>query len=138
MSGLMLLGAVAALVLVFFEDNLVYFYSPSEVITKSLPPDHRFRIGGLVEENSEVRDGVTARFRVTDRAHSVTVMFDGLLPDLFREGQGIVAEGALNNNGDFIATQVFAKHDETYMPPEVAEALKKAGHWREGVGKVTQ
>ena len=131
-GGLALLGVAAALVLLAFEDNLVFFYSPSEVIAQDVPADRRFRLGGLVEEHSVVREGVTIRFRVTDLAHTIPVTFEGLLPDLFREGQGIVAEGTLDGNGVFVAAEVLAKHDEAYMPPEVADALKKAGRWREG------
>ncbi len=131
-GGLALLGVAAALVLLAFEDNLVFFYSPSEVIAQDVPADRRFRLGGLVEEHSVVREGVTIRFRVTDLAHTIPVTFEGLLPDLFREGQGIVAEGTLDGNGVFVAAEVLAKHDEAYMPPEVADALKKAGRWRAG------
>ena len=131
-GGLALLGVAAALVLLAFEDSLVFFYSPSEVIAQDVPADRRFRLGGLVEEHSVVREGVTIRFRVTDLAHTIPVTFEGLLPDLFREGQGIVAEGTLDGNGVFAAAEVLAKHDEAYMPPEVADALKKAGRWREG------
>ena len=131
-GGLALLGVAAALVLLAFEDSLVFFYSPSEVIAQDVPADRRFRLGGLVEEHSVVREGVTIRFRVTDLAHTIPVTFEGLLPDLFREGQGIVAEGTLDSNGVFVAAEVLAKHDEAYMPPEVADALKKAGRWREG------
>lgn len=131
-GGLALLGVAATLVLLAFEDSLVFFYSPSEVIAQDVPSDRRFRLGGLVEEDSVVREGVTIRFRVTDLAHTIPVSFEGLLPDLFREGQGIVAEGTLDRNGVFVAAEVLAKHDEAYMPPEVADALKKAGRWREG------
>ena len=131
-GGLALLGVAAALVLLAFEDSLVFFYSPSEVIAQDVPSDRRFRLGGLVEEDSVVREGVTTRFRVTDLAHTIPVSFEGLLPDLFREGQGVVAEGMLDRNGVFVAAEVLAKHDEAYMPPEVADALKKAGRWREG------
>ena len=133
-AGMVLLGAAAALVLSAFEDNLVFFYSPSDVAARDLPPDRRVRIGGLVEEASVVRSGLTTRFRVTDTAHVVSVSYRGLLPDLFREGQGIVAEGAFDRAGLFIASEVLAKHDETYMPPEVADALKRAGRWRGGEG----
>ncbi|NQV60824.1 MAG: cytochrome c maturation protein CcmE [Alphaproteobacteria bacterium] len=136
-GGFMLIFAAAtALVLMAFEENIVFFYSPSELARKSaeqpIPPDRRLRIGGLVEEGSVQRDadGVTITFRVTDKVDVLPVRFRGLLPDLFREGQGIVAEGSLAANGTFVATEVLAKHDETYMPKEVAEALKKAGQWQ--------
>jgi cytochrome c-type biogenesis protein CcmE len=136
-GGFMLIfAAAAALVLMAFEENIVFFYSPSELARKSeqqpIPPGRRLRIGGLVEEGSVQRDadGVTIMFRVTDTVEVLPVRFRGLLPDLFREGQGIVAEGTLAMNGTFVATEVLAKHDETYMPKEVAEALKKAGQWQ--------
>ena len=127
-----LLGVAAALTLGAFRDNLVFFHGPSEIAAKGIPAERRFRLGGLVEENSVVRegDGVTVSFRVTDRAASVPVRYRGLLPDLFREGQGVVADGALDGDGTFVATEILARHDETYMPPEVAAALKKAGRWQ--------
>ena len=126
----------AALVLMAFVEYIVFFYSPTELSRKLeqqlITPNRRLRIGGLVEEGSVGRedDGVTITFRVTDTAEVVPVRFRGLLPDLFREGQGIVAEGSMGSDGTFIATEVLAKHDETYMPKEVAEALKEAGQWQ--------
>ena len=136
-SGFLLTFSIAAaLVLMAFEENIVFFYSPTELSRKLeqqlIPPKRRLRIGGLVEEGSVGRedDGVTITFRVTDTAEVVPVRFRGLLPDLFREGQGIVAEGSMGSDGTFIATEVLAKHDETYMPKEVAEALKEAGQWQ--------
>ncbi len=131
---MLLLGAAAALVLNAFSDSLVFFYSPTELAAKAVPPGRLVRIGGLVEEGSLARDadGVTIRFRVTDLKRSLDVVYRGVLPDLFREGQGVVAEGELAGDGGFVAREVLAKHDETYMPPEVAEALKKQGVWREG------
>lgn len=131
-AGLLLLGAATALVLAATRDNLVFFYSPSDLQGRTLPADRAVRLGGLVEENSLERaaDGVTVRFRITDRAHAVPVVYRGLLPDLFREGQGVVAQGRLAGDGSFVATEVLAKHDETYMPPEVAAALKRAGQWQ--------
>ena len=131
-SGMVMLGIATALMLNAFRENLVFFHSPSEVAEKSIPAERRFRLGGLVEENSVVKgdDGVTISFRVTDTAATVPVRYRGLLPDLFREGQGVVADGSLDGNGTFVATEILAKHDETYMPPEVAEALKKAGQWQ--------
>ncbi len=126
------LGVAAALVLVAFEDSLVFFYSPSDLAEKDVPEGRRVRIGGLVEEGSVRRlaDGLTVEFRVTDLAAAVPVIYTGVLPDLFREGQGVVTEGVLRADGVFKADGVLAKHDETYMPPEVAEALKRSGQWR--------
>lgn len=129
-AGLCVLGIAAALVLTAFEDSLVFFHSPSDLAEKPVEPGRTFRLGGLVEEGSVVKDGVTVRFRVTDLAESVPVTYEGFLPDLFREGQGVVTEGMLNDDGQFIASNVLAKHDENYMPPEVAESLKKSGHWQ--------
>jgi cytochrome c-type biogenesis protein CcmE len=131
-GGMALLGVAAALVLSAFNDNLVFFYSPTDLKTKEVG-HRRVRIGGLVEEQSLVRvgDGKTVEFTVSDGANAVPVTYTGTLPDLFREGQGIVAEGVLGKDGVFQAATVLAKHDEKYMPPEVAEALKKSGHWQE-------
>jgi cytochrome c-type biogenesis protein CcmE len=122
------LGAVAALVLNAFRSNLVFFFSPTQVVNGEAPRDRAFRIGGLVEEGSVRRekDGVTAHFRVTDTAQSIPVTYKGLLPDLFKEGKGVVAEGRLTDSGLFVAGQVLAKHDENYMPPEAASALEQA------------
>lgn len=124
------LGVAAALVLTAFSDNLVFFHSPSDVVEKHLPADKRFRVGGLVEQGSVKRDGLVTDFVVTDLKHSVAIRYTGMLPDLFREGQGIVADGRLDRQGRFIASEVLAKHDENYMPPEVADALKKSGQWQ--------
>ncbi len=131
-AGMVLLGAAAALVLSAFEENLVFFYSPSDLVAKSVPDGRRFRVGGLVEEGSVKRlaDGLTVEFVVTDLVETVPVSYRGPLPDLFREGQGVVAEGVLTAGGVFRADGVLAKHDENYMPPEVAEALKKSGQWK--------
>lgn len=134
MVGLCALGAVTALVLAALEDDIVFFYSPTEVADKSpIAADQRIRIGGLVEEESvsKAPDGLTNRFTVTDLSHSVQVEYKGILPDLFREGQGVVTEGYMRN-GVLMAQEVLAKHDENYMPPEVAEALKKSGKWVDG------
>src|SRR2546423_1562094 len=122
------------MVLAAFNDNLVFFYSPSDLAVKAVDPGRRIRIGGLVEQASLVRQGDGGRvgFRVTDGKSDLAVVYDGVLPDLFREGQGVVAEGRLQPDGVFAATSVLAKHDEKYMPPEVADALKKAGRWQEG------
>ena len=133
-TGLCLLAAATALVLAAFNENLVFFYSPSELAGKAIGPDRRIRIGGLVEQSSLARrpDGRGVGFRVTDGKTTIAVLYDGMLPDLFREGQGVVTEGRLRPDGVFAATSVLAKHDENYMPPEVAAALKKAGRWQEG------
>ena len=140
-AGMVTLGFAAALVLYALEDSIVFFYSPTELATKNLPPDRRVRIGGLVVTGSVKRgaDGLTVRFRVTDNAHTLPVQYRGILPDLFREGQGVVAEGRMGPDGRFNADEVLARHDETYMPPEVADALKKAGMWQgKGKGKVAK
>ena len=129
--GLATLGVAVALVLSAFQDNLVFFNSPTDVFEKDIPPDRRFRLGGLVVEDSVRKtDGLTTLFRVTDLNRTVEVSFTGLLPDLFREGQGVVTDGQLDARGVFIASQVLAKHDETYIPREVEEALRKSGRWR--------
>jgi cytochrome c-type biogenesis protein CcmE len=133
---MLIFAAAAALVLMAFEENIVFFYSPTELARKMeqqpIPPERRLRIGGLVEEGSQGRDkdGITVTFRITDTVEVVPVRFRGLLPDLFREGQGVVAEGSMAADGTFVATEVLAKHDETYMPKEVADALKDAGQWQ--------
>jgi len=113
-----------------FQSNLVFFFTPTQVAAHEAPRDRAFRIGGLVEAGSVTRDkdALTVRFRVTDTAQTIPVVYTGLLPDLFREGKGVVAQGRLNADGTFRATEVLAKHDENYMPPEAADALKKAGH----------
>ena len=118
-------GVAVALVLNAFQSNLVFFYSPSQVAAKEAPAARTFRIGGMVEKGSVKRDGTTVNFIVTDTAKSVSVSYQGILPDLFKEGKGVVAQGQLKD-GVFVAREVLAKHDENYMPPEAAEALKKA------------
>lgn len=128
------LGVATALVLNAFSDNLVFFHSPSDVVEQHVAAGKRFRIGGLVEAGSVKKDGLVTEFDVTDLKHTVHVRYTGLLPDLFREGQGVVAAGQLDPGGQFVATEVLAKHDEKYMPPEVAAALKKSGRWNEGEG----
>ena len=122
-------GAATALALFAFQQNLLYFYSPSQLSAGEISAEQTFRLGGLVVEGSVERDsdGITTLFDLTDSVESVRVTYTGLLPDLFREGQGIVAQGKLNSEGVFVAQEVLAKHDENYMPPEVAEALKEAG-----------
>ncbi len=126
------LGVATALVLTAFEGSIVYFYTPTDLVEKQVPADARLRIGGLVEEGSvrRLEGGLRVEFRVTDLSHTVPVSYRGVLPDLFREGQGVIAEGRLGRDGVFVASEVLAKHDETYMPPEVAEALKKSGQWK--------
>lgn len=121
-------GGAVALTLNAFRDNLLYFVSPSEVAAGKAPAERSFRLGGMVEKDSVQRDqdSLRVRFVLTDFAKEVPVQYDGILPDLFREGQGIVAKGHLNEQGVFVASEVLAKHDETYMPPEVADALKRA------------
>lgn len=121
-------GTAVALALVALNENINLFYSPTQVARGEVPQGHTFRVGGLVADGSVRREGqgLTVSFDVTDGPHRVTVDYTGILPDLFREGQGIVAQGRLNPNGRFTADQVLAKHDENYMPPEVAEALMKA------------
>lgn len=131
LAGLALLGVAALFVGTALRDNLVFFFTPSEALEKQIPPERRFRLGGLVEEGSLKREGARIAFRITDSAQTLPVVYVGVLPDLFREGQGVVAEGRLKD-GVFEAQTVLAKHDETYMPKEVADGLKKAGHWKGG------
>src|SRR5262245_51237822 len=125
-GGLAALGAVTALVLVAFQENLVFFFTPTEVASNKAPQGRTFRIGGMVEKGSVKRDGVDVRFVVTDTAKSIAVTYRGALPDLFREGKGVVAQGQLGADGVFRANEVLAKHDENYMPPEAKEAVDKA------------
>ena len=126
-GGLIICGAAAALVFNAFEENLVFFFSPSQVAAHEAPEGRAFRIGGFVQEGSVQRqkDGVTVRFEVTDTAHTVPVTYKGSLPDLFKEGKGVGAQGKLQN-GVFVADQVLAKHDENYMPPEAEKAVQDA------------
>jgi cytochrome c-type biogenesis protein CcmE len=125
-GGLSALGAATALVLTAFQDNLVFFFTPSQVAAKEAPQGRLFRIGGMVEKGSVKRDGVEVRFVVTDTAKTIPVVYRGSLPDLFREGKGVVAQGTLGADGVFTAREVLAKHDENYMPPEAAHAVEKA------------
>ena len=129
-AGVAALGVATALVLNAFQSNLVFFFTPTQVAAHEAPQNRAFRIGGLVEAGSVRRDqdALTVRFVVTDTAKAIPVTFTGILPDLFREGKGVVAQGRIGADGTFHATEVLAKHDENYMPPEAAEALKKAGH----------
>src|SRR6476620_6112910 len=130
-SSLGVLALAAVLVLSALKDSIVFFNSPTDVVEKHVAPGSRIRLGGLVQPGSLVRgDNLLVRFEVTDGNKSVPVSYTGILPDLFREGQGVVTEGALNAAGTFKADSVLAKHDETYMPKEVADALKKQGHWK--------
>ena len=127
-SGLAILGIAVTLVLSAFNSNLVFFFTPTQVAAHEAPQGRNFRIGGLVEKGSVKRqpDGLTVRFIVTDTAKSVPVSFTGILPDLFKEGKGVVAQGKLGADGVFSATEVLAKHDENYMPPEAADAVERA------------
>lgn len=126
--GLTALGSASALVLNAFNSNLVFFFSPTQVVAHEAPTDRAFRIGGLVEEGSVAwaEQGLTLHFKVTDNAQTIPVVYTGMLPDLFQEGKGVVAQGRLGADGVFRAQQVLAKHDENYMAPEVAEAMKAA------------
>lgn len=132
------LGAATALSLAAFQDNLVFFRSPADIAAAPPADGRAFRLGGLVEAGSVARATVEGRpvatFRVTDGAHTVAVTYTGVLPDLFREGQGVVTLGRLRPDGVFAASEVLARHDETYMPPEVADALKRSGHWNPAQG----
>lgn len=128
-GGLAFLALAAFIALTALEDNIVFFRSPSELAAKPAAIGEAIRIGGLVREGSVTRDGLRADFQVTDLAHDIAVSYEGMLPDLFREGQGVVAEGRFDATGIFRADTVLAKHDETYMPPEVAEALEKSGKY---------
>ncbi len=132
------LGIATALVLFALSDTIVFFYSPSDVIEKHVAAGKRVRVGGLVENGSLKRlEGTHIEFTITDTAKTLKISYLGVLPDLFREGQGVIAEGAMRGDGVFIADSVLAKHDEKYMPPEVAKALKDKGVWRgaEAAGK---
>ena len=127
-GGLAALAVAAGLVLTAFQQNLVFFFTPSQVADKEAPQGKTFRIGGMVEKGSVARqaDGLTVRFMVTDTAKSIPVVYRGALPDLFREGKGVVAQGRVGADGVFMASEVLAKHDENYMPPEAADAVKRA------------
>jgi len=127
-AALVAIGGAAALVLNAFQSNLVFFFSPSQVMADAAPRGKAFRVGGLVEVGSVRRadDGLTVRFRVTDTAQTIPVVFTGILPDLFKEGKGVVAQGRLGADGVFAATEVLAKHDENYMPPDAAHAIEQA------------
>ena len=137
LGGMALLSAAVALVLFALRDSVTFFYSPTELMAKAPPQGRSVRLGGLVEDGSvkKMADGLTVEFRITDMAQSVPVTYHGILPDLFREGQGVITEGQMGANGVFVAREVLAKHDEKYMPREVADALKKSGRWKETGGK---
>jgi len=135
-SALGVLALAAILVLTALRDTIVFFNSPTDIVEKQVQPGTRIRLGGLVKPGTVLRDdSLNVRFEVTDGNKAVNVAFRGILPDLFREGQGIVAEGAMDGAGSFRAETVLAKHDETYMPKEVADALKKQGHWKDDYEK---
>jgi len=137
-AGLGVLALAAALVLTALRDSIVFFNSPTEIVEKGIAPGTRVRLGGLVKPGSIERGSEMAvRFAVTDGNREIRVAYQGLLPDLFREGQGVVAEGVIEPGGSFRADTILAKHDERYMPREVADALKKQGHWKEGEGTST-
>jgi cytochrome c-type biogenesis protein CcmE len=138
-AALVVVGGAAGIALYALSDSIVFFYSPSEVAAKALQPGARLRVGGLVKAGSVVKSaGETVAFVVTDGAHDLRVSYQGLLPDLFREGQGVVAEGVLEPSDQMRADAILAKHDERYMPREVVEALKKQGRWQEGTTAATQ
>ncbi len=131
-GGLGVLAVAVALMLNAFRDSIVFFNSPSDVMERHVGPGTRIRLGGLVKDGSVVRgNNLSVRFEVTDGKSEIPVSYQGVLPDLFREGQGVDAEGALDGSGVFDADTILAKHDETYMPKEVADALKKSGHWKD-------
>ena len=127
-AGVAALGVATALVLNAFQSNMVFYLTPTQVATNEAPRDRAFRVGGLVEEGSLVRDkdALTVRFKVTDTARTIPVVYTGILPDLFKEGKGVIAQGRVGADGVFRATEVLAKHDENYMPPAAADAVKKA------------
>lgn len=129
-AGVVLAGALG-LILFALNDQIVFFQSPTDIVENGVPPGQRIRLGGLVEDGSVERSGdANVRFKVTDTANTVTVTYTGILPDLFREGQGVVTEGTVGPDGVFVADNVLAKHDENYMPKEVAESLKQQGVWQ--------
>ena len=134
-SGVGVLAVAVALMLNALRDSIVFFNSPSDVMEKHVAPGTRIRLGGLVKNGTVARgNNLSVRFEVTDGENGIPVNYQGVLPDLFREGQGVVAEGALDVGGTFNADSILAKHDESYMPKEVAEALKRSGHWTDDYG----
>ncbi len=134
LGGMAFLGLATALVLFAFRDNLIFFYTPSDLQTKAIPESRQLRVGGLVEPGSVAHDGdgKTLHFKITDGNSAIPVTYAGIVPDLFREGQGVVIEGRYGQDGTIRASSVLAKHDERYMPREVVDALKKSGRWQEG------
>jgi len=135
-SSLGVLALAAGLVLFALKDSIVFFNSPTDVVEKHVQPGTRIRLGGLVKPGTVQRgDHLAVRFEVTDGNRAIAVNYQGILPDLFREGQGVIAEGTLQPGGTFKADSVLAKHDEKYMPKEVADALKQQGHWKDDYGK---
>jgi cytochrome c-type biogenesis protein CcmE len=137
LATLVVLGIAATLILRALNEELVFFLSPTQIAEKRPDAGQQVRLGGLVEAGSVEKSGETVAFSVTDLSNNIRVTYRGLLPDLFREGQGVVVEGAFDGSGQFVASEVLAKHDETYMPPEVAKALKESGRWQETEGKGT-
>ncbi len=136
-GGVAIVGVAVALVLRAFNSNMVFFYTPTQIDAKEVPVDRTFRLGGMVRTGSVQRDGVMVHFIVTDTAKDVKVSYSGILPDLFKEGKGVVAQGKLNAQGEFQAQEVLAKHDENYMPPEAAEAMKRAKEAKAAVAAQT-
>jgi cytochrome c-type biogenesis protein CcmE len=137
LGGVAIVGATVALVLKAFQSNITLFYTPTQIDAKEVPVDRTFRLGGMVRTGSVQRDGVMVHFIVTDTAKDVKVSYSGILPDLFKEGKGVVAQGKLNAQGEFMAQEVLAKHDENYMPPEAAEAMKRAKEAKAAVAAQT-
>ena len=135
LGGLAVIGVAVALVLTAFNQNLVFFFTPSQIMAKEAPTGRVFRLGGMVETGSVKREGINVSFRVTDTAQIVPVTYAGILPDLFKEGKGVVAQGTLGDDGVFRAKEVLAKHDENYMPPEAATAVERAQKAREMAAK---
>ncbi len=135
LGGLGVIVGAVALVVTAFNQNLVFFFTPSQIVAKEAPVGRTFRLGGMVEAGSVKRDGVNVQFKVTDTAQVVPVAYSGILPDLFREGKGVVAQGSLGDDGVFRAKEVLAKHDENYMPPEAATAIEKAHKARDMAAK---
>jgi cytochrome c-type biogenesis protein CcmE len=131
-------GVAVGLVLNAFQSNLVFFYSPSQIAAKEAPTSRTFRLGGLVKEGSVKREGTEVQFAVTDTAQTIAVRYNGILPDLFKEGKGVVAQGQLRDDGVFVAREVLAKHDENYMPPEATEAVKRAQQSNEKISQSMQ
>ena len=136
--GLAGLGLAAYLAASAFRNNLVFFFSPTQVAAREAPVGRTFRIGGLVQEGTLKRDGLNVQFTVTDTVANIPVVYNGILPDLFKEGRGCVAQGKIGSDGVFHAEQVLAKHDENYMPPEAGQALDKAKHAREAAKTVVE